>query len=549
MVYIYYSKLLKMKKVYSIALFLISLSALSQTPGLINYQGVARSANGDPIVGPIGVSVTIHVAGPAGASVLTEQHAVNTNQFGIFEVRIGSNSPGVLTNIPWGVSSYWLGVAIDVAGGTNYGPEISNQRLLSVPYALYAEKSGSSSPGGSLTASPNVTVTSSGTNTFNINVPNYVAGTNVTIIPLAGNNYQINAGTTSTSTPTGPWTGTLGNVFLSTPSDNVGIGVPSPAAKLEVSANVASTNNAIAAYAQGGDGVLALTSSTLVSSAGVSAQNSGSGNGVFGSAVSTNTGVSGVYGKNSGAGSGVYGVNSSGSAGSWANGVYGETNSSSVSSRGVYGLNNGGGTGVYGRATNSVNINAYGVYGQNIGAGAGIFGANTIAASNPNGHGVNGLTSSTHSMAAGVVADNQGTGSAIRAISGPNSTLSLWVDNGHMKATSNLTVGVVTATFSVGFTGLSYIKTGCNDVKGIININTSATGVSNGESFEFNVSFNKMYQVPPTVVISGYGNDNVTYYLKSISNTFFSVRVINRSGGGLTTPQLANMNVSYYVIE
>ncbi len=670
MVYIYYSKVLKMKKLYSIALFLISLSVLSQTPGLINYQGVARLANGDAIVGPIGVSVTIHVGGPNGTATLTEQHAVNTNQFGIFEVRIGSNSPGVLNNMGWGNNNYWLGVAIDPAGGTNYGAEISNQRLLSVPYALYAEKSGSSSPGGSLTASPNVTVTSSGTNTFNINVPNYVAGTNVSITPLSGNNYQINVGNTATSVPTGPWNSSIGNVFLNAPLDNVGIGTSSPAAKLEVSANPLSTNNAIAAYAIGGNGVLALTSSSVVGNAAVYAQNSGSGNGVFGSAVSTSATVAGVRGQNFGPGPGVFGVNNMSSTNSSANGVYGETNamtstaagvlgsnygmgagvygwqssanggpgvwgvansslsagvygtnsnpnnaspgvvgeitsgsnsssahgvkgitnsasnlaagvigsnssngpgvkgvntltgvsgsahgvhgeanSSVVNAYGVYGLNNGGGTGVYGRATSSININAFGVYGQNIGTGAGIFGANTIAASNPNGHGINGLTNSTHTAAAGVVAENQGTGSAIRAMSGTNSTLSLWVENGHMKATSNLTVGVVTATFSAGFTGLSYIKTGCNDVKGIININTSATGVSNGESFEFNVSFNKMYQVPPTVVISGYGNDNVTYYLKSISNTYFSVRVINRSGGVLTTPQLANMNVSYYVIE
>lgn len=658
-----------MKKLYSIALFLISLSVLSQTPGVINYQGVARYANGNPIIGPIGVSITIHVGSANGTPTLTEQYTPTTNQFGIFEVRIGSNTAGGLSNIAWGANKYWLGVAIDPAGGTNYGAEISSQQFISVPYALYAEKSGNAAP-TSITTSTNVTVTSLGTNSFNLVVPNYIAGTNVSITAIGANNYLITAGGSATSTPSGPWSNTVGNVFLNTTSDNVGIGTSSPVAKLEVSANLASTNNAIAAYAQGGNGILATTSSNLVGNAAVYAQNSGSGNGVYGSALSTSATVAGVRGQNFGAGPGVFGVNNNSSTNASASGVYGETNalssvaagvqgsnfgmgagvygwqsaanggpgvwgvansslsagvyginsnpnnaspgvmgeitsgsssssahgvkgitnsssnlaagvigsnssngpgvkgvntltgasgnahgvhgeanSSVVNAYGVYGLNNGGGTGVYGRATSSININAYGVYGQNIGTGAGIFGANTIAANNPNAHGVNGLTNSTHTAAAGVVAENQGTGAAIRAMSGTNSTLSLWVENGHMKATSVFTVSVVTFTASGGFTGLSYIKTACNDVKGIINISTSATGVSNGESFEFNVSFNKMYQIPPTVVISGYGNDNVTYYLKSISNSFFSVRVINRSGAGLTTTQLANMNVSYYVIE
>ena len=142
-----------MKKLYSLVLFLISLSVLSQTPGVINYQGVARYANGDPIVGTIGVSVTIHVGNANGTPTLIEQYSPTTNQFGIFEIRIGSNTAGGLTNIGWGLNKYWLGVAIDPNGGTNYGPEISNQQFVSVPYALYAEKSGSSSPGGSLTAS------------------------------------------------------------------------------------------------------------------------------------------------------------------------------------------------------------------------------------------------------------------------------------------------------------------------------------------------------------------------------------------------------------
>jgi hypothetical protein len=583
-----------MKKLYSIALLLISLSALSQSPYVINYQGVARYSNGDPIVGPIGVSVTIHVGTATGPATLTEQHSVNTNQFGIFELRIGSNTAGGLSNIGWGTNKYFLGVAIDPDGGTNYGAQISNQQFISVPYALYAEKSGGGST-GTLTASPNVTVTSAGTNSFNINVPNYIGGTNVTITPQSGNNYQINVGNTATSVPSGLWTQVTGAAVLTNSLDNVGIGVVSPAAKLEVSANFLSTNNAIAAYAQGGNGVLALTSSTLVSSAAVSAQNSGSGNGVYGSAVSTSATVAGVRGQNLGSGPGVFGMNNTGSSNGSAHGVYGETNAMTNVAAGVLGSNFGmgpgvygwqgpanGGPGVWGVSNSSVST---GVYGINNSGNAGVMGEITFAASSPSAHGVRGKTVASSSLAAGVFGENQGggngvrgqsnstninsagvsgetfgpgsgvhgisntTGSAVRAQSGTTSTVSLHLDNGHIRSTSNLTVGVVTFSNTAGWTGLTYIKNGCTDVKGIINIGTSATGVSNGEAFEFNVSFNKSYAVPPTVVISGLGNDFVTYNLKAIFNTYFAVKVINKTGGVLTTPQLANMNLTYYVIE
>jgi len=585
-----------MKKLYSIALFLFSLTVLSQAPSLINYQGVARYANGDPIVGPIGVSVTIHVGGANGTPTLTEQHSVNTNQFGIFEVRIGSNNPGALNNISWGNNSYWLGVAIDAAGGTNYGPEISNQRLLSVPYALYAEKSGNSSPGGNLTATSNVTVTSSGTNTFNLNVRDYVGSANVTITPIGGNIYQINAaGNTATAVPNGPWNNTIGNVFLVTPSDNVGIGTSVPVAKLEVRTNLASTNNAIGAYAQNGNGLLALTSSSIVGNAAVSAQNSGSGNGVYGTAVSISATVAGVRGQNMGSGPGVFGLNNMASTSSGANGVYGETNALSVVAAGVQGSNFGTGSGVYGwqgslaggpavfGAGNS-SVSA-GVYGINNSGNAGVLGEITFASPSSSAHGVRGKTSSSSNLAAGVFGENAGsghgvrgqsnstninsagvsgetfgpgsgvfgisntTGSAIRAQSGTSSTVALHIDNGHIRSTANLTVGVVTVTNSAGWSILSYVKNGCTDVKGIININTSATGVVNGESFEFNVSFNKSYAAAPTVVISGLGNELVTYYLKAVFNTYFAVRIVNKSGASLTTPQLANMNLTYYVIE
>lgn len=603
-----------MKRIYSIALLLIGLSSIAQVPQFINYQGVARTANGIPITGPIAVQVDIHAGSNNGVVVCHEIFHLTTNQFGIFDLRIGSVSPGQFTVIPWGSTKYFVGVAIDPTGGNTFGTEITNQELVSVPYALYAEKAGNAGGSATITSSyPSIISVNSAPPSHTVNyTPPQLMLVQDSILSLVQGAHTSTAviikGLSvgpSTLIPGGPWSTSLTNVYLTVGGNNVGIGTSGPAAKLQVNTNTLSTNNAIGAHSEGGNGIYVTTASSASVNAAILANNNGSGYGINATANNPSSPVSGVRGLNSGAGPGVTGENSSGSASSSAHGVYGRTNGSaafaagvmaeaygngpgaygyqgsggastsahgvlgvtnSSSAYGVHGMNSSstGGTGVYGLVTSAASSpNAHGVKGEtnssspmaggvtglNTSAGPGVFGQNTGTGSSANAFGVQGRTSSTNTNVAAVMAENIGTGPAIRGFCGSSSTLALWVENGHMKSTSNLTVSVVTATASAGFTGLSYIKTGCNDVKGIINISTTATGVSNNESFEFNVSFNKSYQTPPTVVISGYGNDNVTYYLKSVFNTYFSVRIINRSGGVLSTAQLANMNVSYYVIE
>lgn len=421
-----------MKKLYTLALFLISLSVLSQVPTTMNYQGVARYANGNPIIGTIGVKVTIHQTSPGGTPVLTEQYSPITNQFGIFEIKIGTNTAGGLGTISWGADKYYLGVAIDPNGGTSYGVEISNQQLISVPYALYAEKAGNTSPGGSLTASSNVTVTTSGTNTFNINVPNYTAGTNVTITAVGGNNYQINAaGNTATSIPTSPWSSTIGSVFLSTPSDKVGIGTNIPNAKLDVQANPSSTTIAIYATGVNGNAIYALTQSTL-GNAAITAQNIGNGMGVYGSAQSS---VPGVQGQNLSGGPGVYGGNSTNSSSTSANGVYGETNGTSGVAAGVLGSNFGagpgvygwqgpanGGPGVWGVANSSISAGVYGTNSNPNNANAGVMGEITSGSPVASANGVVGKTNSTSNAANGVWGQNTGAGHGVRGEAVASST-------------------------------------------------------------------------------------------------------------------------------
>lgn len=110
---------------------IVTLSA--QAPQGINYQAVARDSEGKPISGlPINVVIKIN---DAFSTLYQETHTVPTNNFGLFHLAIGQGSPvtGSFSGINWGSGSKFLEVII---GGTSGGP----QPILSVPYALFAEK-------------------------------------------------------------------------------------------------------------------------------------------------------------------------------------------------------------------------------------------------------------------------------------------------------------------------------------------------------------------------------------------------------------------------
>jgi hypothetical protein len=140
----------------------------SQTiPEQINYQGLARDASGQPLAGQnITVSFTIWQGSPGGTNAFTESHNKTTNNFGLFDLRIGSNNTTAFQSINWANGPYFLEVAIN-------GISIGSQQMVSVPYALYAKSAGSvnlqagsgiSITGGSITnTAPGITYTS-GTN-------------------------------------------------------------------------------------------------------------------------------------------------------------------------------------------------------------------------------------------------------------------------------------------------------------------------------------------------------------------------------------------------
>lgn len=124
--------------------FLIGPAAYGQAPQSMKYQGVARDNVGNELAyQSLGLRLSIVVGSPTGTSVYTETQNPTTNEFGLFNVKVGGGTlvSGNFTTIDWGSDSHYLKVEMDETGGTNYNL-MGASELLSVPYALYAETSG-----------------------------------------------------------------------------------------------------------------------------------------------------------------------------------------------------------------------------------------------------------------------------------------------------------------------------------------------------------------------------------------------------------------------
>lgn len=135
-----------MKKfIFCFYFFLISVIIIGQTgvPRKINYQGVARDANGNPITNQtIGLQFKISTA--ANSNFYNEtQPAVQTNSFGLFSTKIGEIVPLPVTG--WESLPVILTVSINDGNGFTTLP---SQTLASVPYALYALSAGNALPLG-----------------------------------------------------------------------------------------------------------------------------------------------------------------------------------------------------------------------------------------------------------------------------------------------------------------------------------------------------------------------------------------------------------------
>ena len=129
-----------MKKISLLILtFFIFGILYSQAPQSFKYQAIARNSNGTPIINTtIGLKITIRSGNANGTAVYSESFAPVSNAIGIFTVNIGEGTPlsGNFSDIDWGADKYFLNVAIDPEGGSNY-TDMGTTQFVSVPYSLY----------------------------------------------------------------------------------------------------------------------------------------------------------------------------------------------------------------------------------------------------------------------------------------------------------------------------------------------------------------------------------------------------------------------------
>lgn len=169
-----------MKKITLLLIFcflLLTVVKAQTPPDAFNYSAVARNAAGQPIATTtIGIQITILKSSPTGVSHYSENHFVNTDAFGLFNLVIGTGAvqSGSMATIDWSNDNYYLKVGMDVTGGTNF-LTMGTTQLLSVPYALYAKSAGSIGSGGGITIT---SVSSDGDTLYLSNGQTFVSGSN-----------------------------------------------------------------------------------------------------------------------------------------------------------------------------------------------------------------------------------------------------------------------------------------------------------------------------------------------------------------------------------
>jgi uncharacterized protein (TIGR02145 family) len=142
-----------MKNVFTFLILCLTMLGFAQAqipPQAFNYSGVARNAQGQPISNStIGLQISILKTSATGQEVYKENHFVNTDDFGLFNLIIGLGAiqTGSMAAINWGSDNFYLKIGMDAGGGTNF-LTMGITQLLSVPYALHSKTAESLTGGG-----------------------------------------------------------------------------------------------------------------------------------------------------------------------------------------------------------------------------------------------------------------------------------------------------------------------------------------------------------------------------------------------------------------
>jgi len=134
-----------MKNYLSIVILLfLGLSLNAQAPQGFNYQATVRNTSGDLVVNQnVSFSFNVIQGSQAAGPTYSEDHTLLTDDLGQVSLVIGQGSPttGVFSEIDWSIGNYYLAIELDTGNGFE---TMGTSQLLSVPYAMYSNNSGSS---------------------------------------------------------------------------------------------------------------------------------------------------------------------------------------------------------------------------------------------------------------------------------------------------------------------------------------------------------------------------------------------------------------------
>ena len=138
-----------MKKIITLLAIIATIATFAQAPQGFNYQATVRNSAGALIVNQnVIFRFKVLQNSATGTIVYSENHSVTTDDLGQVNLVIGQGTAtvGTFSTINWGTGNYYLGIELNTGSGY---VAMGTSQLLSVPYALYANSSGSIPNGNS----------------------------------------------------------------------------------------------------------------------------------------------------------------------------------------------------------------------------------------------------------------------------------------------------------------------------------------------------------------------------------------------------------------
>ena len=132
-----------MKKITYLLIVLIFLATKiqAQAPQTMSYQAVMRNSSNALLANTaLGMKISILQGSATGTAAYAETQTATTNSNGLVSLQIGNGTAttGTFAGIDWSTGSYFIKTETDPTGGSNY-TITGTQKMMSVPYALYAK--------------------------------------------------------------------------------------------------------------------------------------------------------------------------------------------------------------------------------------------------------------------------------------------------------------------------------------------------------------------------------------------------------------------------